>query len=96
MSFTLLLIVILIALYFVPTFIGLRKRNAGAIFVLNLLLGWTFVGWVVALVWALTVENPLPANEPARAPIQSLRSCSGCNAPMQAIQQFCHSCGAKN
>jgi hypothetical protein len=23
-----------------------------AIFVLNLFLGWTFVGWVVALVWA--------------------------------------------
>jgi Superinfection immunity protein len=25
-----------------------------AIFALNLLLGWTFLGWVAALVWALT------------------------------------------
>jgi hypothetical protein len=24
----------------------------GAIFALNLLLGWTLIGWVVALVWA--------------------------------------------
>jgi hypothetical protein len=39
----------LAALYFLPSIIGLRKRNAGAIFVLNLLLGWTVIGWVVSL-----------------------------------------------
>jgi hypothetical protein len=51
---------------FLPTFVGQSKRNAGAIFVLNLLLGWTVVGWVVALVWAMTVD-PLPAAEAIRA-----------------------------
>jgi phosphotransferase system glucose/maltose/N-acetylglucosamine-specific IIC component len=30
-----------------------RHRQRHAITVLNLLLGWTFVGWVEALVWAL-------------------------------------------
>ena len=25
-----------------------------AIFALNILLGWTLIGWVLALVWALT------------------------------------------
>jgi hypothetical protein len=42
--------------YFVPFAIAQMRgqRNAAAIFVLNLLLGWTFVGWVVALVWACT------------------------------------------
>ena len=44
-------------IYFLPTIVGRRKRNAGAIFVLNLLLGWTLIGWVVALVWALTYEE---------------------------------------
>ena len=43
-----------LALYFLPTIVGRDKRNAGAIFTLNLLLGWTLVGWVVALVWAMT------------------------------------------
>lgn len=42
-----------IAMYFLPTLAGYRKQNGLAIFALNLLLGWTFIGWVVALVWAL-------------------------------------------
>ena len=47
--------------YFLPTLVGiaLGKRKVGAIFTLNLWLGWTIVGWVVALVRALTVE-PAP------------------------------------
>jgi len=41
-------------LYFAPTIIaGSRDAKHGvAIFALNLLLGWTFVGWAAALVWA--------------------------------------------
>jgi hypothetical protein len=32
-----------------------RHHNAtGAIIVLNIFLGWTFIGWVIALVWAST------------------------------------------
>jgi hypothetical protein len=46
------------AAYWAPTIITLlRKRpNAGGIVALNALLGWTMIGWVFALVWALT--NP--------------------------------------
>jgi hypothetical protein len=37
----------------------MRKHpNAGAIAVLNLLLGWTFIGWVIALVWSFTSTSP--------------------------------------
>jgi hypothetical protein len=53
-------ILILGLLYFLPTFIGQKKRNAGAIFALNLLLGWTVLGWIVALVWAMTVDADQP------------------------------------
>jgi hypothetical protein len=44
-----------LALYFLPTIIALlrRRHNTLAIFLLNLLLGWTFVGWVVSLVWSV-------------------------------------------
>jgi cation transport ATPase len=41
-----------VTFYFVPSIVGLHKNNAVAIFVLNFFLGWTFVGWVLALVWA--------------------------------------------
>jgi T4 superinfection immunity protein len=45
-----------IALYFLPAInAGVRgHQNSGAIFALNLLLGWTALGWIVALVWSLT------------------------------------------
>ena len=45
-----------LALYFLPAIMGCRKRNATAILVLNIFLGWTFLGWVVALVWATTKD----------------------------------------
>jgi hypothetical protein len=54
-----IIIVICLALYFLPSIIGFarKKSNSGAIFVLNLLLGWIFVGWVISLVWALTKDQ---------------------------------------
>jgi hypothetical protein len=49
---------ILLLLYFIPTSVacGLAHHKAASIIILNLLLGWTLIGWVVALVWALTVS----------------------------------------
>jgi hypothetical protein len=43
-------------LYFLPTMVAFSRKhhNSGALFVLNLFLGWTFLGWVVAMVWSLT------------------------------------------
>ena len=51
--------------YFLPTAIAMmrEKRNRIPILALNLFLGWTLVGWVVALVWALMAED-----RPRRAP----------------------------
>lgn len=44
--------------YFFPTIVavGRNQRNAGAIFVLDLFLGWTVIGWVAALVWAFVYQ----------------------------------------
>ena len=48
-------------LYFLPTIIAFArtKRDSAAIFVLNFLLGWTAIGWVIALVWALKQDAPV-------------------------------------
>lgn len=47
--------------YFLPAIIAFAKskRDAGAILVLNFFLGWTLIGWVVALVWALKQDVPV-------------------------------------
>lgn len=45
-------------LYFLPVIVALVKsrRDTLSICLLNLFLGWTFIGWVVALVWAFKPE----------------------------------------
>jgi len=47
--------------YFLPSIIALArsKRDTLAIFLLNLFLGWSVIGWIVALVWA--AKNDVPA-----------------------------------
>jgi len=49
----------LVCLYITPSFIARMKNNPNvlAISVFNILLGWTVIGWVIALVWALIVPN---------------------------------------
>lgn len=44
-----------VAIYFLPTIIAAarHKRNMLGIVLLNVFLGWTLVGWVVALIWSL-------------------------------------------
>ena len=48
-------------IYFAPTIVALarHKRNTLSIFLLNLFLGWTLIGWIIALVWASTVDVPV-------------------------------------
>src|SRR5215469_18398979 len=45
-------------LYFLPAIIGRNKTDATGIFLLNLLLGWTLVGWVVDFLWACASDRP--------------------------------------
>ena len=48
-----------IALYFLPARFAHSRghRSTHQIFQLNLLAGWTCIGWLVALVWALTTSD---------------------------------------
>ena len=52
-------IIILLSLYFLPTIIAFmrNKENKISILALNLFLGWTLIGWVLSLVWALAVDK---------------------------------------
>lgn len=54
-----LIVGILLGIYFLPTTIADNKRhkNTTSIFVVNLFFGCTLIGWVIALVWALTEEH---------------------------------------
>ena len=54
--FGILFVVLLVGFfYFMPLGFAIERKHKDvtAIGVLNLFLGWTFLGWVIALVWAL-------------------------------------------
>ncbi|MBE8158439.1 MAG: superinfection immunity protein [Betaproteobacteria bacterium] len=57
-----ILLIILAIVYFIPSLIGNEKQHAAGIFVVNLFLGWTLLGWVVALAWALSSPKSEKAN----------------------------------
>jgi hypothetical protein len=48
------------ALYMLPTIIGAARKvvNVGSVFAINLLLGWTLIGWAIALAMALRTNPP--------------------------------------
>lgn len=56
----LLLVVIVLFVYFLPANIAIIRKNPAApgIFILNFVFGWTFLGWIVALIWALNGRTP--------------------------------------
>lgn len=48
-----------LAFYFAPVLIALLRGhpNMAPIMVVNFFLGWTLIGWVVALTWAFTAQE---------------------------------------
>jgi predicted membrane protein len=45
--------------YFIPTFVARSRghKDLGAIFFINLFIGWTLLGWLICLIWAMSGEN---------------------------------------
>lgn len=55
------IILIVVIVYFLPTAIALTRSqpNSAAIFLVNLVFGWTFIGWFVALIWSIkAIDRP--------------------------------------
>ena len=95
-------LIVSLFLYFLPAFLARNKSNFTGVLVLNILAGWTFIGWIIALVWALSAEPqrqaaaPVPpaAMPPAPGAPFSTFFCSACGKPFVAGARFCSSCGA--
>ena len=60
-----LMVVLIAVAYFVPFAIAKARKhhNSDAILMVNLLLGWTVIGWIVALIWAATAVQAPQASD---------------------------------
>jgi hypothetical protein len=89
----LVLLAVLVAVYFLPAFIASRRKvpHSGSVVVVNVFLGWTLIGWVVAL--AMACRDPRPhtaATPPWMAPTGEHAGPAGPELPLPP----CYGCGA--
>jgi predicted RNA-binding Zn-ribbon protein involved in translation (DUF1610 family) len=57
--FLFLLVLGAIFIYLLPTIIGWNKKHKLGIFLINLLLGWTVLGWIGSLIWSVSSPKEL-------------------------------------
>ena len=70
------LLFIAILIYFIPTWIACEKERSNrlSIFVLNFLLGWLLIPWVLALVWSLSRDDVAEAAKESQKNIDQAES----------------------
>lgn len=94
-SIALLVLVICVGtvLYFLPWLIANNRnhQNSSGIFILNLLVGWTFIGWIAALIMACGEVKG--SARVARAPAPVLAECSDCGSRVAIDAPACPRCG---
>ncbi|MDR3471603.1 MAG: superinfection immunity protein [Devosia sp.] len=73
MGVLLVFVVFMLGMYVLPTIVAaVRKhRQLAPIALLNLVLGWSVIGWIAAMVWSLTSQQPQQTIIVQQAPPQS-------------------------
>lgn len=60
----LIIVVLILLLYFLPALIARNKEHFSGILLVNIFLGWTFLGWIGAMVWAVSDANKNAKTKP--------------------------------
>lgn len=82
--------------YFIPSFVGAARKHPliGGIVATNILLGWTVIGWIGALIWAFSSSSKNNNNaQSAPAPSNAVKRCPACAEEILAAARKCKHCG---
>jgi hypothetical protein len=80
-------------LYFMPTIVGHNHRNVLSTFLVNFFLGWTVIGWIVAMIWACSADARPQVLMIAGPGPGAARYCCHCGTLNVAAARFCATCG---
>ncbi|MBT4207143.1 superinfection immunity protein [Candidatus Woesearchaeota archaeon] len=93
----LILLPIVLLLYFLPSLIASKRKhlNATSITLTNFLLGWTFLGWVIALIWSFSNNRADQQKLDKKIPnsLNPNKYCSNCGDNAGISDKYCGSCG---
>jgi ribosomal protein L32 len=89
----LFLVVLAIVCYFIPSGVAAIRQvpNLGSVVVINLFLGWTFIGWVVALAMAMRSRAHVPDESALQE--SGAKKCPDCAETVLANARVCKHCG---
>lgn len=88
-----ILVLIGVVIYFLPTAnaYSRKHRSAGGIFLLNLFLGWTLLGWIAAVVWSATSD--VKTSDPRAPSPETHVRCPDCRELVLHDARKCKHCG---